>query len=119
MRNKQFEEDIKRYKIKTGKTISRTKPNSNDILAVQADSKIRVDLKSEEPAEVQREVQIYKITLDNVNKILQQINNTGTPTQRPSDYLAEMYKSDKHMEKIRKGLVERQETIKESNFNVI
>ena len=69
--------------------------------------------------EVQKEVQIYKITLDNVNKILGEVNRIGVTTQRPSDYLAEMYKSDKHMEKIRKGLVERQETIKESKSHII
>jgi hypothetical protein len=31
---------------------------------------------------------MYKITIDNVNKVLREINNSGVATQRPSDYLA-------------------------------
>ena len=75
---------------------------------VVSDYKIKIDTKAEEPVEVQRELQIYKQTLENVNKVLAGINGLGVPTQRPLDYLAEMFKSDKHMEKIRNGLVLRQ-----------
>ena len=53
-RIKHFQDDIKKHFAKTSKTISRKEPNINDMPVINADSKIRIDAKAEEPAEVQR-----------------------------------------------------------------
>ena len=113
-REELFSRDCKKYHAKTGKQVKRMQPNLNDTPVVVGASRIKIDLKAPEPADVQREVQIYKITLENVNNVLVGMRNIGVTTTRPADYMAEMFKSDKQMERIRKGLVERQETIRES-----
>jgi rRNA-processing protein EBP2 len=83
---------------------------------VTSGSRIVIERGVDIAPDIQREVQTYKITLDNVNKVLSELKTFKIGNERPHDYLAEMYKSDTHMTKIRKHLAEREANIKESTL---
>lgn len=57
-------------------------------------------------ADLQRETAFYKIALDQVAIARKRAAKFDIPFTRPSDYYAEMVKSDEHMERIRTKLVE-------------
>jgi len=68
---------------------------------------------SEEPTEITdidddlgRELSFYKQSLDAVKKARSLLQANRTPMSRPADYFAEMVKSDEHMGKIKKKLVD-------------
>lgn len=63
--------------------------------------------------DVQREVAIYKIALQNTEKVLDQLNQMNIRNERPADYLVEMYKSDKQMFKVRRFITDKETKIKE------
>jgi rRNA-processing protein EBP2 len=58
--------------------------------------------------DVQREVQFYNICLENTTTGLQKIADEGLKLDRPPDFMAEMFKTDKVMTKIRSSLVKQQ-----------
>jgi len=53
-----------------------------------------------------RELAFYKQSLDAVTQARSQLKAAGIPFSRPADYFAEMVKSDEHMGKIKKKLVD-------------
>lgn len=55
------------------------------------------------------------MTHDNVNNMFAELRELGVRLDRPHDYMAEMYKSDTHMGKIRRHLAEKEVNIKECN----
>ncbi|CAI2736978.1 unnamed protein product, partial [Dicrocoelium dendriticum] len=58
-----------------------------------------------------RENYFYRLAQAAVLKAIPELHQLGVPTKRPSDYFAEMVKSDDHMVKIRKHLVESQQRL--------
>lgn len=65
--------------------------------------------------DIQHELQVYQMTHDNVNNMFAELRELGVRLDRPHDYMAEMYKSDTHMGKIRRHLAEKEVNIKECN----
>lgn len=53
-RLKSFRKDTLKYKLKTGKEISKKQPDVYDRPSISADTKIRIDLKSDQPPDIQR-----------------------------------------------------------------
>lgn len=64
--------------------------------------------------DVQREVQFYNICLGNVKEALNKISKEGLKLDRPQDYMADMFKDDRIMTKIRSSLVKQQ--VRSRNF---
>ena len=64
--------------------------------------------------DIQREISFYTQTLTNVEKAIKLLAAEGLDKQRPNDFLAEMYKSDQVMQKVRSRLVKQQ--VKIQNF---
>lgn len=60
------------------------------------------------------EVELYKSALEAAQHAVKLFESNSKPFFRPSDYFAEMIKSDSHMEKIRMKLVEEAEGLKAS-----
>ncbi|KAA1064903.1 rRNA-processing protein and EBNA1-binding protein ebp2 [Puccinia graminis f. sp. tritici] len=60
------------------------------------------------------EVELYKNALEAAQQAVRKFETSGKPFFRPSDYFAEMIKSDAHMETIRLRLVEEAEGLKAS-----
>lgn len=56
--------------------------------------------------DLSRELAFYKQSLDAVSKARTLLMNEGVPFSRPTDYFAEMVKSDEHMGKIKKKITE-------------
>jgi len=61
-----------------------------------------------------REMLFYCQAQDAVRQALIKLNDLKVPTQRPDDYFAEMVKSDGHMQKVRKKLLEKKDGIEAS-----
>lgn len=61
-----------------------------------------------------REMLFYCQAQDAVKQALSKLNELKVPTQRPEDYFAEMVKSDVHMQKVRKKLLEKKDGIEAS-----
>jgi len=62
----------------------------------------------------QREMIFYCQAQEAVKEALSKLESLGVPTQRPDDYFAEMVKSDVHMQKVRKKLLEKKDGIEKS-----
>ncbi|THD19255.1 rRNA-processing protein EBP2 [Fasciola hepatica] len=58
-----------------------------------------------------RENYFYRIGQAAVLKAIPQLHALGVPTKRPADFFAEMVKSDEHMGKVKKHLVETQQRL--------
>lgn len=56
--------------------------------------------------DLNRELAFYKQSLDAVNKARVLLKKEGVPFSRPTDYFAEMVKSDEHMEKIKQKMMD-------------
>jgi len=56
----------------------------------------------------QREMMFYRQAQATVMEVLPRLQSMGIPTKRPTDYYAQMAKSDDHMQKIREKLVSKQ-----------
>lgn len=56
--------------------------------------------------DLNRELAFYKQSLDAVNKARVLLKKEGVPFSRPTDYFAEMVKSDEHMEKIKQKMTD-------------
>ncbi|KAJ2233990.1 RRNA processing protein [Coemansia sp. RSA 1722] len=61
--------------------------------------------------DLDRELKFYQQGLEAAILGKQQVLKTGVPFERPSDYFAEMVKSDSHMAKIRQKLLDQQKGI--------
>lgn len=105
-----YRKHVQRRKIENPKLIE--PPWLYEVPAITSSSRIIIDKKADITPDIQREVQTYKIALDNVESVLSSLNSMKIKNERPHDYLAEMYKSDTHMGKIRKHLAERDVNIK-------
>ena len=77
-------------------------------LIVVSDSNVDLQTGVDVNNDVQREVQFYNIALGNIKTGLQQVADEGLKLDRPQDYLAEMFKNDRMMTKIRSSLVKAQ-----------
>ncbi|CAG8497254.1 8680_t:CDS:2 [Acaulospora morrowiae] len=64
--------------------------------------------------DVERELAFYKQALEAAVEGREKIITSGVPFSRPDDYFAEMIKSDEHMSKIRKKLIDEEKGIKAS-----
>jgi rRNA-processing protein EBP2 len=64
--------------------------------------------------DLKRELAFYKQALTSVLVARKQCKDAGVPFSRPSDYFAEMVKSDAHMQRVRASLSEEAEGIKAS-----
>ncbi|XP_017328629.1 probable rRNA-processing protein EBP2 [Ictalurus punctatus] len=62
----------------------------------------------------QREMYFYRQAQASVLKALPKLKKLQIPTKRPEDYFAEMAKSDQHMQKIRKKLIQKQMAMEKS-----
>jgi len=70
------------------------------------------NVKSEEKVlkdDFQREMHFYRQAQAAAKEALSQLQSLGIPTLRPEDYFAEMVKSDAHMQKVRKKLLEKKD----------
>lgn len=56
--------------------------------------------------DLNRELAFYKQSLDAVNVAKILLKQEGVPFSRPTDYFAEMVKSDEHMEKIKQKMID-------------
>lgn len=56
--------------------------------------------------DLNRELAFYKQSLDAVNEARVLLKKEGIPFSRPTDYFAEMVKSDEHMEKIKQRMMD-------------
>lgn len=90
--------------LKPFKKIGKKMPWSERLIVV-SDSGIEVNEKVDVNNDVQREVQFYNIALGNVKVGLERVASEGLKLDRPQDYLAEMFKDDTMMTKIRSSLV--------------
>merc|ERR1712168_116627 len=70
--------------------------------AIKSDDK---DLKDD----FKREMHFYHQAQASAREALSRLASLGIPTQRPDDYFAEMVKSDSHMQKVRKKLLEKKD----------
>lgn len=61
--------------------------------------------------DLKREMAFYNQARDAVAKGLEQLRELNVPIERPSDYFAEMVKSDQHMEYIRKRLAKQKDRL--------
>nr|CAD2185202.1 unnamed protein product [Meloidogyne enterolobii] len=66
--------------------------------------------------DLEREAAFYKQSLNSVENAKQRLKALGIPTDRPSDYFAEMAKGDTQMDKIRRKILETK-NIKERKEN--
>ncbi|KAG5439422.1 hypothetical protein PCANB_001996 [Pneumocystis canis] len=64
----------------------------------------------------ERELAFYKQGLDAAIRGRQAILNEGVPFSRPSDYFAEMLKSDEHMQKVKDKLIQEETEKKAAEF---
>ncbi|CUA68842.1 rRNA-processing protein EBP2 [Rhizoctonia solani] len=64
--------------------------------------------------DLNRELAFYKQALDTANAARSKFNAAKLPFSRPSDYFAEMVKSDSHMERIRQRLLDERAGIQKS-----
>lgn len=64
--------------------------------------------------DLKREMAFYKLALDAVPEARKLCNKFDIPFSRPTDYYAEMVKSDEHMERVRTKLVTEAQGIKKS-----
>ncbi|XP_027009548.1 probable rRNA-processing protein EBP2 [Tachysurus fulvidraco] len=62
----------------------------------------------------QREMYFYRQAQQTVLTALPKLQKLQIPTKRPEDYFAEMAKSDQHMQKIRKKLIQKQMAMEKS-----
>ncbi|MCJ8731874.1 hypothetical protein PDJAM_G00204940 [Pangasius djambal] len=62
----------------------------------------------------QREMYFYRQAQATVLEALPKLQKSQIPTKRPDDYFAEMAKSDQHMQKIRKKLIQKQMAMEKS-----
>lgn len=59
--------------------------------------------------DLKREFRMYNSTRDNVMKGMEILVQSNIPISRPTDFLAEMLKSDEHMRKVKKRLLQQQQ----------
>ncbi|KAG9160571.1 hypothetical protein Leryth_020718 [Lithospermum erythrorhizon] len=80
--------------------------------------KLSIDIHSEEAVDVNddltRELAFYTQALDGARQAFMKFQGMGLPFLRPSDYYAEMAKSDSHMEKVKGQLLAEKKRIEES-----
>ncbi|CAD6567518.1 MAG: rRNA-processing protein and EBNA1-binding protein ebp2 [Tremellales sp. Tagirdzhanova-0007] len=76
-------------------------------------SKETVDVDPQD--DLKRETAFYKLALDQIPHARRLAAKHDIPFTRPSDYYAEMVKSDEHMERVRTKLVEEAQGIKKSD----
>ncbi|XP_033115156.1 probable rRNA-processing protein EBP2 [Anneissia japonica] len=62
----------------------------------------------------QRELKFYHQAQAAVLKALPRLQNLGIPTKRPSDYFAEMVKTDDHMQKIKQKIISKKSSLEKS-----
>lgn len=62
--------------------------------------------------DIKREIAFYNMTRENVKKGMEILIQAKVPISRPDDFFAEMLKSDEHMAKVKKRLVEQQQKVK-------
>lgn len=58
-----------------------------------------------------REVKFYGVALENSKSMIEKLTRNGIPVWRPNDYMAETYKTDFHMGKVQKHLIEIQQKL--------
>ncbi|PNS18922.1 hypothetical protein CAC42_6017 [Sphaceloma murrayae] len=81
-------------------------PSSLPFSAVQAvTSATPIEIKDVED-DLSRELAFYKQSLEAVTQARALLKKEGVPFSRPADYFAEMIKSDEHMGKIKKKLID-------------
>jgi len=78
--------------------------NSNETISKETDGK----------DDFRREMLFYCQAQEAAREALTKLQGLGIPTQRPDDYFAEMVKSDVHMQKVRKKLLEKKDGIEAS-----
>ncbi|CAI9092090.1 OLC1v1027239C2 [Oldenlandia corymbosa var. corymbosa] len=80
--------------------------------------KLSVDIDREEEVDVNddltRELAFYTQALEGTRQAIPKLQSMGVPCLRPSDYYAEMVKSDTHMEKVKSRLLAEKRKIEES-----
>ncbi|KAI9618370.1 hypothetical protein KEM48_006823 [Puccinia striiformis f. sp. tritici PST-130] len=77
------------------------------------ESKARIEVEDVDD-DLKIEVELYKNALEAAKQAVQNFQSSSKPFFRPTDYFAEMIKSDAHMETIRVRLVEEAEGLKAS-----
>ena len=77
-------------------------------LIVVSDNKEEVKSNIDVNNDVQRELQFYNIALGNIKVGMERVAAEGLKLDRPQDFLAEMFKTDQMMTKIRSSLVQAQ-----------
>lgn len=97
-----YQKDLQRRQLTNPALVA--SPWLLELPTATSSSRITIEKGVDITPDIQREVQTYKLTLDNVNNILDKLKVLKINNERPHDYLAEMYKSDTHMTKIRKHL---------------
>lgn len=83
-------------------------------LVVVSEKNVELEDSSRINDDVQREVQFYNICIENVKEGLKRISDEGLKLDRPQDYMADMFKDDTIMTKIRSSLVKQQ--VRARNF---
>ncbi|KAF9587623.1 hypothetical protein IFM89_004455 [Coptis chinensis] len=80
--------------------------------------KLTVDVNKEEKVDVNddlaRELVFYTQGLEGTRKAFEKLQKLGLPFLRPSDYYAEMVKTDTHMEKVKSRLLVEKKNIEEA-----
>ncbi|EEF35935.1 probable rRNA-processing protein EBP2 homolog [Ricinus communis] len=80
--------------------------------------KLSVDIEQEQEVDVNddlaRELAFYTQALEGTRKAFEKLETMGLPFLRPSDYYAEMVKSDIHMEKVKGRLLAEKRNIEEA-----
>jgi rRNA-processing protein EBP2 len=84
------------------------KLNWSERLIVVSNTDVQMQDNIDVNNDVQREVQFYNIALGNTRTGLEKVAEEGLKLDRPQDYLAEMFKSDRIMTKVRSSLVKAQ-----------
>jgi rRNA-processing protein EBP2 len=84
------------------------KMNWSERLIVVSNSDVQLQENVDVNNDVQREVQFYNIALGNTRSGLEMVAAEGLKLDRPQDYMAEMFKNDRIMAKVRSSLVKAQ-----------
>ena len=74
-------------------------------LVVTSDQRISIE---DEEDDLKRELAFYNQALGAVKVARARLDKMGVPHTRPDDYFAEMVKSDKHMEKVKRRMIREQ-----------
>eukprot|EP01086_Lenisia_limosa_P008743 TRINITY_DN3089_c0_g4_i1.p2 TRINITY_DN3089_c0_g4~~TRINITY_DN3089_c0_g4_i1.p2 ORF type:complete len:239 (-),score=107.71 TRINITY_DN3089_c0_g4_i1:149-865(-) len=110
---KVFANDEEALKTVLGKFGYTDKVDWLETLQLSTEEAIQEKITPETPS-LEREFAFYNSTLDAVKRGYNKLDKLGVPYVRPADYYAEMLKTDKQMERVKRKLVTEKQNIEDA-----